>query len=103
MALGPVPAEIPIRVAGVARDETGSPIAGATITLYTSPTRDQSRGHGHHRREGHYTIRDAMLPVSNSFGGHPFRKEITPYAAFIVSGWLRAWGSPGARSSRCTP
>jgi hypothetical protein len=31
---GPVPAVIPIHIAGMARDEAGRAIAGATITLY---------------------------------------------------------------------
>jgi hypothetical protein len=48
--------------------------------------------------EGRYNIRDAMLPVSTSFGGHPFPKEITPHAGFILSGLAPdlgiAWSPP---------
>jgi hypothetical protein len=83
----PVPATIPIRVAGVARDEAGRPIAGATITLYPITHKgSQPVGTATTDAEGRYLIRDALLPVSTSFGGHRFPKEITPYAGFILSG-----------------
>jgi hypothetical protein len=42
--------------------------------------------------EGRYVILDATLPVSTSFGGHPFPKEITPYAGFILSGLAPGFG-----------
>ena len=38
----------------------------------------EAGAHGDHRRDGRYIIRDATLPVSTSFGGRPFPKEITP-------------------------
>ena len=82
-----VPATIPIRVAGVARDEAGKAVAGATITLYTITDKgSKPAGTATTDAAGRYIIRDAMLPVSSSFGGHPFPKEITPYASFILSG-----------------
>jgi hypothetical protein len=83
----PIPATIPIRVAGVARDEAGKAIAGATITLYTMTGKGSKPvGTATTDAEGRYLIRDAVLPVSSSSGGHPFPKEITPYAGFILSG-----------------
>ncbi len=84
---GPIPAAIPIRVDGVAKDEAGKALAGATITLYPITDKESKPvGSATSDAEGRYIIRDAMLPVSSSFGGQPFRKEITPYASFIVSG-----------------
>ncbi len=83
----PVPAAIPIRVAGVARDEAGRAVAGATITLYTITDQgSKPAATATTDAEGHYTIRDAMLPVWSWFAGHAFRNESTPYAAFITSG-----------------
>jgi protocatechuate 3,4-dioxygenase beta subunit len=83
----PIPATIPIHVAGVARDEAGKAIAGATITLYTMTDKGSKPvGTATTDAEGRYLIRDAIIPVSTSFGGHPFPKEITPYAGFILSG-----------------
>ena len=71
----------------MARDEAGRPIAGATITLYPITDKaSQPVGTATTDAAGRYMIRDAMLPVSTSFGGHPFPKEITPYAGFILSG-----------------
>jgi hypothetical protein len=83
----PIPETIPIRVAGVARDESGRAIAGATITLY--PITDKSSkavGAATSDLQGRYEIRNAVLPVTASFGGHKFPKEITPYASFILNG-----------------
>jgi hypothetical protein len=81
------PPAIPIRVAGVARDEAGRAIAEATITLYSITDKgSKPAGTATTDADGRYIIRDALLPVSSSFGGHPFRKEMTPYADFIVSG-----------------
>lgn len=83
----PVPATISVSVAGVARDEAGKAIAGATITLYTMTDKgSKPAGTTTTDAEGRYIIRDATLPVLTSFGGHPFRKEITPYAGFILNG-----------------
>ncbi len=81
-----VPPTIPLRVGGVARDEAGRTIAGASITLY--PVTDKGSkpaGTATTDAEGRYLI-DAMLPVLSSFGGRPFREEITPYAGYILSG-----------------
>jgi hypothetical protein len=89
----PVPSTIPIRIAGVARDEAGRAVAGATVTLY--PINDKASkpvGTATTDAEGRFTIRDALLPVSTSFGGHPFRKEITPYAGFILCGMAPGLG-----------
>ena len=47
---------------------------------------------------GHYLISDAMVPVQTSFNGHPFRKEMTPYAGFILNGLAPGLGS-GSRGS----
>ena len=83
----PIPATIPIHVAGVARDESGRAIAGATITLYTITDRgSKPAATATTDAEGRYIIRDAMIPVSTSFGGYRFPKEITPYASFVLSG-----------------
>ena len=84
---GPVPATIPIRVTGVARDEAGRPIAGATITLYPISAKESKPvGTATTDAEGRYIIRGERLPVSTSFGGARFRREITPYAGFILCG-----------------
>jgi len=84
---GPLPKTIPIRVAGVARDEAGKAIAGAAITLYTLTDKGSKQtGTATTDAEGRYSISEAMLPVSTSFGGRVFPKEITPYAGFILSG-----------------
>ena len=82
-----IPATIPVSVGGVARDEAGKPVAGATITLYDTSLRG-SRAAGQATTDslGRYVIRDATVPVQTSFNGHPFRKEMTPYAGFILSG-----------------
>jgi len=91
--LPPVPAVIPVRVSGVARDEAGRAIAGASITLYTiTDQRSKPAGTATTDAEGRYSISDAMLPVSTSFGGQPFPQEITPYARFILSGLARGLG-----------
>ena len=82
-----IPATIPVTVRGVARDEAGKPVVGATITLYDTTLRNSKRaGQTTTDALGRYVIRDAVVPVQTSFSGHPFRKEITPYAGFILSG-----------------
>jgi hypothetical protein len=89
----PVPATIPIRIAGVARDEAGKAIAGATITLY--PIADPGSkplGTATTDADGHYIIRHAVLNVVSSLGGHTFRPEITPYVSFILSGLAPGMG-----------
>ncbi len=94
----PVPAMIPIRVSGVARDETGRAVAGATITLYTMAHKgSKPAGTTVTDAEGRYSIADAMLPVTTSFGGHPLRREITPYAGFILSGLAPGQGIAWSR------
>jgi hypothetical protein len=100
----PVPAMVPIRVAGVARDEAGTAIAGAAITLYSITDKgSRPAGTATTNAEGRYSIRDPMLPVSSSFAGtrSPRRSRPTPGSSSADS--LPAWGSPGAASSRCTP
>jgi hypothetical protein len=83
----PIPKTINVSVIGVARDEAGNPIAGATITLYdTTPGRSQAAAHSTTDIAGRYTIPDAIVPVQSSLSGHPFPTEITPYAGFILSG-----------------
>jgi protocatechuate 3,4-dioxygenase beta subunit len=82
-----IPATIPIRVSGVARDESGKPVAGATITLYpTTLGGAKLAGQATTDADGRYSIHDAIVPVQTSFSGHPFPKEITPYAGFILAG-----------------
>ena len=82
-----IPATIPVTVRGVARDEAGKPVAGATITLYDTTVRNSKRaGQTTTDALGRYVIRDAVVPVQTSFSGHPFPKEMTPYAGFILSG-----------------
>jgi hypothetical protein len=82
-----IPATIPVTVRGVARDEAGKPVAGATITLYDTTLRNSKRaGQTTTDALGRYVIRDAVVPVQTSFSGHPFPKEMTPYAGFILSG-----------------
>jgi protocatechuate 3,4-dioxygenase beta subunit len=89
----PAPATIPIRVTGVARDEAGRPIAGATITLYTITDKGSKPvATATTNAEGRYVIGDAVLPVTTSFGGYRFPKEITPYAGFILSGLAHGLG-----------
>jgi hypothetical protein len=83
----PVPATIRFRVTGVARDEAGRAVVGATITLYPiADTGSKPVGTATTDAEGHYIIRDAVLDVASSRGGHKFSPEITPYASFILSG-----------------
>ena len=55
--------------------------------------------------EGRYEIRDAALPVTTSFGGHVFPREITPYAAIHpLCGLAPGYGSSlEPCRSRCTP
>jgi len=82
-----IPAAIAIRVGGVARDEAGKAVSGATITLYpTTLGGAKPAGQATTDDEGRYIIRDAIVPVQTSFNGQPFPKEITPYAGFILSG-----------------
>ena len=84
---GPVPQTIPIDVAGMARDEAGKVVAGAIMTLYSITDKgSKAVGTATAGQDGRYRIRNAMLPVATSFGGHRFPKEITPYAGFIVCG-----------------
>jgi hypothetical protein len=84
---GPIPETITIAVSGVARDEAGRLLAGATITLY-SITDKGSKPVGTATTDGagRYAIREATLPVLTSFGSFRFPREITPYGEFIVSG-----------------
>lgn len=85
--LGPVPAAIPVDVTGVARDEAGNAIAGATITLYTAWDKGSKPvGTATTDAAGRYSIRAATVPVSTTFGGRPFPPEITPHATFILNG-----------------
>jgi protocatechuate 3,4-dioxygenase beta subunit len=82
-----IPATIPISVGGVARDEAGKPVAAATITLYdTRLGSSKPAGEATTDAEGRYVIRAAAVPVQTGWNGHPFPKEITPYAGFILSG-----------------
>jgi len=84
---GPIPATIPVDVTGVARDETGSAIAGAIVTLYAVTDKGATAaGTISTDAEGRYIIRDAVLPVWTSIRGHPLSKEITPYANFGLCG-----------------
>jgi hypothetical protein len=83
----PVPATIRFRVTGVARDEAGRAVVGATITLY--PIADPGSkpvGTATTDAQGHYVIPDAVLNVVSSRGGHKLSPEITPFASFILSG-----------------
>ncbi len=83
--LGPVPAAVPVDVSGVARDEAGTAIARATITLYSAWDKGSKPvGTATTDVAGRYHIRDAMVPVSTTFGGRPFPPEITPHATFIT-------------------
>ncbi len=84
---GPIPATISVNVSGVARNEAGNPIRSATITLYSATDKgSKPAGTATTDSQGRYVIRDATLSVRTSFGGHPFPTEITPYAAFSLSG-----------------
>ena len=90
---GPIPETIPIRVSGLARDEAGKAVAGATVILYTitdkgsKPVAQAITDAG-----GRYDLGEATLPVQTSFNGHPFRPEITPYASFILAGMVPGLG-----------
>jgi hypothetical protein len=82
-----VPATIPVRIRGVARDEAGKPVEGAAIILYPiTETGSNPAGRATTNAEGRYDLREVTLPVRTSFGSHPLPPEITPYASFIVSG-----------------
>jgi hypothetical protein len=83
--LGPVPAEIAIRIAGIARDEQGNPVAGAKITLYPLAG-SKPAGSATTDDQGRYQIDDAMLPVATSLNGVAFPREITPYSDFNLAG-----------------
>ncbi len=84
---GPIPATITVRVTGLARDEAGKAVPGATLTLYSiTDNGSKPLGKATSDAEGRYTIVDATLPVMSSFNGQKFRDEITPYARFIVCG-----------------
>ena len=84
---GPIPETIRIRVSGVARDEAGKTVGGATVILYTiTDTGSKPAGRATTDSEGRYDLGEATLPVMTSFGGRPFRPEITPYASFILAG-----------------
>ncbi len=84
---GPIPATITIRVAGTAKDEAGKPVAGAVITVFSITFKGSKLvAQLTADAQGRYSIRDAAIPVTTSFGGHPFPNEITPYAGFILSG-----------------
>jgi hypothetical protein len=101
---GPVPAEIPIRIDGMARDEAGSPIAGATIALYAiTDNGSKPAGTATTDAGGHYAIPNAMLPLWSSFEGRPFPKESTPYATFIVSGLAPTFEAVGTRPGNPVP
>ncbi len=88
-----IPETIAVSVSGVARDEAGKPVAGATITLYdTTLRRSRAAGHATTDAQGRYNIRNAVVPVQTSFNGHAFPKEMTPYAGFILSGLATGLG-----------
>ncbi|MGC8640094.1 MAG: MSCRAMM family protein [Isosphaeraceae bacterium] len=90
---GPIPATIPVHVFGVARDEDGKLVAGATVTLYTITDKgSKPAGAATTDREGRYEIRDAVLPVITSFGGHVLPQEITPYSSFLLCGLSPGYG-----------
>ena len=68
-------------------------VAGAIITLYSITDKgSKALGTATADQDGRYRIRNAMLPVATSFGGHRFPKEITPYAGFIVCGLAPSLG-----------
>jgi hypothetical protein len=95
---GPVPATITIEVSGVARDESGRTISGATISLYTITEKgSKAAGTAKTDAQGHYRIRGAELPVWSSNRGHPLPKEITPYADFILCGLAPGFGIAWSR------
>jgi beta-lactamase regulating signal transducer with metallopeptidase domain/protocatechuate 3,4-dioxygenase beta subunit len=84
---GVIPATIPIVVEGVAKDEAGRGVSGATISLHPIANQGtKTLGTTKTDADGHYRITAATVPVMSSFAGQPFRKEITPYAGFILSG-----------------
>ena len=90
---GPIPATITVDVAGVAKDESGSAIHGATITLYSITEQgSKAAGTATTDAQGVYSIRAATIPVWSSNRGHPLPKEITPYADFILSGLAPGFG-----------
>ncbi len=90
---GPIPETIPIRVSGVARDEAGKGVAGATIILYTITDRgSKPAGRAITDSSGRYDLGEATLPVMTAFGGHLFSPEITPYASFILAGMTPGLG-----------
>ena len=88
----------------MARDEAGKAIGGAAITLYTMTDEgSKPAGTATTDAEGHYIIRDAMLPVSSSFGDRPFPQgDHALRRVHRQRAGIRAWGLPGARNGRCT-
>jgi len=62
---GPIPETIPIRVSGVARDEAGKAVAGATVILSTITERgSKPAGRATTDSKGRYDLGEATLPVS---------------------------------------
>ncbi len=95
---GPVPETIAIEVNGMARDESGSAIRGATVTLYAITEKgSKTAGTATTDAQGVYTIRAATLPVWSSIRGHPLPREITPYSDFILSGLAPDFGIAWSR------
>jgi hypothetical protein len=71
----------------VARDESGKAVAGASVILYTITEKgSKPAGRAITDTQGRNVISDVTLPVQSSFGGRPFRPEITPYASFLLAG-----------------
>ena len=101
----PAPATIPIRVAGVARDEAGRADRRSDNHALSGHRQGIEAGrHGHHRCRGplRHPQRDAPgIELRSAATRSARRSHLTP--ASSSADWLPAWGSPGARSSRCTP
>ncbi|MDR3621249.1 MAG: M56 family metallopeptidase [Paludisphaera borealis] len=93
---GPIPESISANLSGVARDEQGEPVAGASLTLYTIAGDGKgmkSVASAASDASGRYEFRDARLTVRSSlFNGHPFPKEQTPYAPFFILGQAPGMG-----------
>ena len=90
---GPIPETIPIRVSGLARDEAGNAVAGATVILYTITDKGSTpTARATTDAAGRFDLGEATLPVMTSFGGRTFRSEITPYASFILVGMAPGLG-----------
>jgi len=95
---GPVPATVTIEVSGVARDESGRAIPGATVTLYSITDKgSKTAGTATTNAQGVYVIRGATLPVCSSVRGHPLPRNITPYSDFILAGIAPDFGIAWSR------